>query len=153
MRVISETVPVNQPGSPGQVRLDRHDVWAGLLRKAANAVPFVAGIVECVVVERSENGLVREVVFQGGERVREKVVFEPERRVGFHRADDRVRWVIHNDIDEDGAGELTLTFRAELDLDDDVEEDRIAASMRAGYRTAMETTLTLTREAVAARSA
>ncbi|MFI1103819.1 SRPBCC family protein [Streptomyces melanogenes] len=144
---------MNQPGDPGQVRLDRQDVWAGLLRKAANAVPFVAGIVECVVVERSENGLVREVVFQSGERVREKVVFEPEWRVAFHRADDRVRWVIHNDIGEDEAGELTLTFRAELDLHDDAEEDRVAASMRTGYPAAMQTTLALTREAVAARSA
>ncbi|GGP33290.1 SRPBCC family protein [Streptomyces melanogenes] len=153
MRVTSEPMRVNQPGDSDQVRLDRQDVWAGLLRKAANAVPFVAGMVECVVVERSENGLVRDVVFQSGERVRERVAFEHERRVSFYREDDRVRWVIHNDLGEDDAGELTLTFWAELDLDDDAEAERIAASMRVGYPAAMEKTLALTREAVAARSA
>ncbi|MEU1310945.1 SRPBCC family protein [Streptomyces cinnamoneus] len=147
-RTIAATVPVNDPGRTDQVRLDRDDVWAGLLRKAQNAVPFVPAIQECTVVERTPDGLVRDVVIHG-ERVREEVVFHPKWRVSFSRHDERASWLIHNDIDEDETG-LTLTFSITADLDDSEEGEQEAERMRAGYLVAVRNTLALTRESVTA---
>lgn len=110
-------------------------------------MPFVAAMDECRVLERTANGLVREVVFHG-ERVRETVVFEPMTRVSFYRDDEQARWVIHNDIEEGADGELLLTFRAELDLGGGSDEDAAADRMHAGYVKAIETTLALSREAL-----
>ncbi|MGW6915186.1 AtaL-like protein [Kitasatospora sp. NPDC054939] len=149
MRVVSATVPVNDPARPEQVPLTREDVWGGLLRKAENAVPYVAAMEECTVLERTADGLVREVSFHG-ERLVERVVFHPQRRVSFHRDDEAATWVIHNDIDE-GEDGLTLTFRAELELHGREVGDEDAERMRSGYLLALATTLALTREAVAAR--
>ncbi|WP_406196964.1 SRPBCC family protein [Kitasatospora sp. NBC_01560] len=146
MRVISQTVRVNDPAEP--VRLTRDDVWAALERKAADAVPFVAGMDACTVLERTADGLVREVVFHG-ERVRERVVFRPKARVTFTRDDEQGAWVIHNDIDEDEDG-LTLTFRAERDFGEGAEGEAAAGRMRAGYLLALRATLELAREAVRA---
>ncbi|WP_030059406.1 MULTISPECIES: AtaL-like protein [Streptomyces] len=146
MRVVSQTVRVNDPADQDEVKLTRDDVWAGLQRKAENAVPFVAAMDECTVLERTENGLVREVVFHG-ERVREEIVFHPKARVSFFREDEAATWVIHNDIDEDENG-LTLTFRGELDLGGGEAEDAAADRMHAGYLLALQTTLKLSREAV-----
>jgi hypothetical protein len=148
MRTIIATVPVNDPDRTDQVRLDRDDVWAGLLRKAQDAVPFVPGMQECTVTERRPDGLVREVVIHG-ERVREDVTFLPKRRVSFSRQDERTTWLIHNDIDEDRNG-LTLTFSATVDLGEDEEGERTAERMRAGYLVALRTTLALTRESATA---
>ncbi|UQI42933.1 DUF1857 family protein [Streptomyces sp. HU2014] len=150
MRTISATVPVNEPGRPDEVHLDRDDVWAGLLDKAQNAVPYVAGMQGCTVVERRPDGLVREVVIHG-ERVREEVVFHPKRRVTFSRHDERATWLIHNDIAEDENG-LTLTFSATMEIEEGEEGDGQAARVRAGYLEALRTTLARTRENVAAGS-
>ncbi|MFE0042618.1 SRPBCC family protein [Streptomyces albireticuli] len=152
MRTITATVPVNEPvdepGRTEQVRLDRDEVWAGLLDKAQNAVPYVPGMQECTVVERGPEGLVREVVIHG-ERVREEVVFHPKRRVTFSRDDERATWLIHNDIGEDETG-LTLTFSATMDLAEGEEGDHQAERVREGYLEALRTTLARTRENVAA---
>ncbi|MGC0316644.1 SRPBCC family protein [Kitasatospora acidiphila] len=147
MRAISASVRANDPQRGDRIALDRAAIWAGLVRKAENAVPFVAAMDECRVLERTANGLVREVVFHG-ERVRETVVFEPMTRVSFYRDDEHARWVIHNDIEEGADGELLLTFRAELDLGGGSDEDAAADRMHAGYVKAIETTLALSREAL-----
>ncbi|MFI1972959.1 hypothetical protein BLA24_24725 [Streptomyces cinnamoneus] len=110
---IEVTLPVNDPARPDQPRLDRAQVWDGLLRKAEYAVPFVPGMTECTVLERRENGLVREVVVDG-ERITEEVTFEPPLLVSFFRRDDRASWVIRNRIGEDAAGSLTLTFIGDM---------------------------------------
>lgn len=106
---VEVTQPVNDQSQAGQYVLDRDEVWAGLRSKAENAVPFVVGMSECTVLERRQDGLVREVVVRG-ERIREDVSFQEGQRVSFHRRDDRATWVIHNEIGEDESGGLTLTF-------------------------------------------
>ncbi|MEU9274907.1 SRPBCC family protein [Streptomyces sp. NPDC048341] len=110
---VEVTQPVNDPSQPDQYTLARKELWAGLRSKAENAVPFVAGMSECTVLERMGDGLVREVVVHG-ERIREDVTFQEGRRVSFHRKDDRATWVIHNEIGEDETGGLTLTFASEV---------------------------------------
>jgi ABC-type phosphonate transport system ATPase subunit len=84
-------------------------VWAGLVRKAEDAAAFIAAMTRCTVLERTGEGLVREVVVHG-ERLRERVVIDPKRKVTFIREDADTRWLIDNEIGRDEAGELTLTF-------------------------------------------
>lgn len=148
MRTITATVPVNEPGRTDQVHLDRDEVWAGLLDKARNAVPYVPAMQECTVLEHRPDGLVREVVIQG-ERVREEVVFHPKRRVSFSRRDERATWLIHNDIGEDERG-LTLTFSATMEIPEGEEGADQAERVREGYVAALRSTLARTRENTAA---
>lgn len=110
---IDVTLPVNDPERPGQRYLDRAQVWAGLLHKAENAVPFVLGMESCTVLERGDGRLLREVVFKG-RPLREEVTFRPRERVSFTRSDEEAAWVIHNIIGEDADGALTLTFVSEM---------------------------------------
>ncbi|KUL36832.1 hypothetical protein ADL22_23285 [Streptomyces sp. NRRL F-4489] len=153
---INVTEPVNDPSRPGQYVVTRAELWAGLLSKAEYAVPFVAGMTDCTVLERRPDGLVREVVVRG-ERIREDVVFQEGRRVSFHRQDARATWVIHNEIGEDEAGGLTLTFASEVEFHgpaaDAGHDDEAVARMRAGTRQVVRNTLDVIRERVAARIA
>ncbi|MEU2589226.1 SRPBCC family protein [Streptomyces avermitilis] len=152
---IEVTQPVNDSTQPDQHRLDRDGLWAGLLSKAENAVPFVAGMTECTVLERTDEGLVREVVVRG-ERIREDVVFQQGQRVSFHREDDRATWVIHNEIGEDESGALTLTFASEILFHGqgaEVEQDSEAvAGMRASTLQTVRNTLDVIRRSAAAGS-
>jgi hypothetical protein len=102
------TLPVPTPSSA--VRLDRHDLWLILRRKAENPVPFIPDITECRVLEHHEDGLVREIVVRGTGRVRERVTFEPERRVVFQQLTDPDLEQIVNEIGEGEDGGLTLTL-------------------------------------------
>ena len=64
--------------------LQLSQLWPALLRKAEEPMPFVPAISRCRVIERGEGYLVREIVLRG-ETVRERVTFEPTRRVHFER--------------------------------------------------------------------
>jgi hypothetical protein len=52
---VSRTIPMNDGSEPA---LTADDVWAGLVEKAENPLPYVAAISECTVVDRFEGGLV-----------------------------------------------------------------------------------------------
>lgn len=153
---VEVTQPVNNPSQPGQYVLDREEVWAGLRSKAEDAVPFVAGMSECTVLERRLDGLVREVVVRG-ERIREDVTFQVGQRVSFHRGDDRATWVIHNEIGEDETGGLTLTFASEVLFHGqaaEAEHDNEAAErIRVSTLQVVQNTLEVIREMSAARAA
>lgn len=107
MVTISFTLPVGVPA------LDRHGLWAILRRKAEDPVPFIPDITACDVLERYADGFLREIVVRGTSHVRERVTFEPERRVVFEQLNDPDLETIVNEIgeDADGALRLTLTVR------------------------------------------
>src|SRR5437899_11605292 len=77
---VAKEIEVNRGLSSGEPRLTRSQVWKGLVMKAENALPFVPGMAVCTVVERFEDGLVRDIVFRG-EGAREKITFRPEEKV------------------------------------------------------------------------
>ena len=106
MYQLSRTVPVNEPG---KVYLSRHDVWTGLLMKAQNALPFVPQMQKCEVLEQGTGWLVRDIIFNNTP-LRERVSFEPEKRVIFDRIGGVELGRIENVIGEDDKGNLTLTF-------------------------------------------
>lgn len=135
-------------GSHDAPGLDREQLWAGLVRKAEDPVPFVPAITRCRVLSRTEDGLVREILLRGA-RVRERVTFFPRDAVRFDRLSGPVLGTIWNRIEvaEDGACSLRFTF--ELDAlwlsAGSAEERAYAAMMSASYLRAIETTIAETR--------
>jgi hypothetical protein len=103
---LSRTVPVNEPG---KVYLSRHDVWTGLMMKARNALPYVPQMQKCAVVEQGKDWLLRDILLNNVP-LRERVSFEPEKRVIFDRVGGVELGRIENVIGADAEGNLTLTF-------------------------------------------
>src|SRR5262249_2148188 len=107
MYALSAAVVVNPPGVTPILSADQ--VWRGLVMKAENALPFVDAMQECRVVERFEDGFVREIVLRGV-RMRERITFSPPAQVHFQRleAGGHDGWIT-NVISESANG-LMLVF-------------------------------------------
>lgn len=139
---LSRAVPVNEEGQ--EPVLDRDDVWTGLVMKAENALPFVAAMTYCEVIERGEDELTREIEFKG-ERAREHVTFEPKKKVQFDRLTGKTMGNIKNEIEEDENGDLYLRFSFALEVEglppDSEEERAYAEDMKEAYLGAVAATL------------
>ncbi|NMO01988.1 DUF1857 family protein [Gordonia sp. TBRC 11910] len=146
---ISRTIPMND-GSQPPLTVD--DVWAGLVEKAENPLPYVAAITACTVVDRFEGGLIRDIEHKGP--VREVVTFYPKRLVHFVRTHGAARGTIDNEIavDDDGQDILRFSFRLVVDgLDDgSPEESAFGEQMQSDYLDAVRSTLDAVRERIAA---
>ncbi len=149
MYELSRTVPVNEPGQP---LLSRQDVWSGLIMKANNALPYVPQMKKCEVVQKGTGWLLRDILL-GDEPLRERVTFEPERKVVFERVLGNEPGRIENVLGEDESGNLTLTFSFSLTrkgLENDPEaEKRHFAPMEGMYLNAVSSTLAAVRRMVA----
>ena len=150
---LSKAILVNEPGMP---RLTRSDIFAGLTMKANNALPFVAAITRCEVLEhRSARQFVREIELRG-QKMRELVTIEPETRVTFERLSGPVLGTITNEIDEDERGVLRLRFSFRLVLDGvevgSDEEALHARNMESEYLKAVEATLSAIRDVALAKA-
>jgi hypothetical protein len=151
MIYVSKEVPANDGVSSGQPRLNRSDIWRGLVMKAENALPFVPGMAKCNVVQRTPNGLVRDIVFRGAD-ARERITFYPEKKVVFVRESGNVDGFIVNEVlgsDDD----LRLRFSFALQLvdasSDSAEEHEFRQIMERDYVKAVDATLTAIRKMVA----
>ena len=148
MYKLSRTVPVNEPSRPF---LSRHDVWTGLLMKANNALPYVPVMQKCEVIERGEGWLVRDILLNNVP-LRERVTFEPEKRVLFDRVGGVERGRIENIIGEDDQGNLTLTFAFGLTREGIPEgseaEKKHFAPMEGAYFGAVAATLGAVRRTI-----
>lgn len=151
MYKLSRTIPVNEPGKPF---LSRHDVWTGLQMKANNALPFVPIMQKCEVVQHGSGWLTRDIVVNNVP-LREKVTFEPERRVIFERIAGSEPGRIENTIGEDEHGGLTLTFcfalRKEGLAEGSEAETNHFAPMEGAYLGAVTSTLGAVRRTVEER--
>jgi Domain of unknown function (DUF1857) len=143
----ARTIKIN--GNPAEPPLTRGLVWRGLVMKAENPMPFVPVISSCRVVERSDNGLIREIVDRG-DPITERVTFLPERMVQFERLSGRVLGTILNEIIEDDDGDLALRFTFNLTIDgvsdSSAAERQFANEMESGYLTAVAATLKAVRQ-------
>jgi hypothetical protein len=146
---VSRTIPVND-GT--QIPLTVDDVWAGLVEKGENPLPYVAAISACTVVERFDGGLVRDIVHRGP--VREVVTFYPKRLVHFVRTHGAARGTIDNEIGlaDDGSHVLTFRFRICLDgvEEGSAEEMEFGEKMTEEYLDAVRTTLAAVRARIVA---
>ena len=148
MYKLSRTILVNEPS---KTTLSRHDVWAGLLKKANNALPYVPIMSKCEVIERGEGWLIRDILLKDVP-LREKVSFEPESRVIFDRIGGDELGRIENIIGEDEKGNLTLTFSFGLTKKGIPEgseaEQKHFAQMEGAYFGAVASTLAAVRRTV-----
>ena len=56
-------IAINDPENPLIAPLSREELWAGLLHRVENAVPFLPGLETCTILERNEESLLRELDF------------------------------------------------------------------------------------------
>jgi len=141
MIFVSHALPVNVPGEP---RLDRANVWDGLVLKAENALPFVPAMTYCEVTQRhGDHVFDRDIEFRG-QRFTERITLEAPHRVTFTRIAGPVLGTIANEIE--GAGDdLELRFSFALVVagveGGSAEEKAYAESMTGDYLKAVEATL------------
>jgi len=151
MIYVSKEVAANGNAASGHPRLTRSDIWRGLVMKAENALPFVPGMAKCNVVERTENGLVRDIMFRG-EDARERITFYPEEKVVFVRESGNVDGFIVNEVlgDDD---DLRLRFSFALQMvdapSDSAREKEFREVMERDYLKAVDATLGAIRQMVA----
>jgi hypothetical protein len=149
MIYVSREVAAN--GEPDQPKLSRSEIWKGLVMKAENALPFVPGMAKCDVVQRTANGLIRDIVFRG-EDAREKITFYPEEKVVFVRQSGNTDGFIVNEILGDG-DDLRLRFSFALQLvdapSDSAKEREFREIMERDYVKAVDATLGAIRKMVA----
>jgi hypothetical protein len=150
MIYVSKEIPANADVRSGHPRLSRSDIWKGLVMKAENALPFVPGMAKCQVIERTANGLVRDIVFRG-EDARERITFYPEQKVVFLRLSGNADGFIVNEVlgDED---DLRLRFSFALQLvdapSDSTKEREFREVMERDYLKAVDATLGAIRKMV-----
>ena len=151
MIYVSREVRANEGIPPGLPKLSRSDLWRGLVMKAENALPFVPGMAKCNVIKRTENGLVRDIVFRG-EDARERITLFPEKKVVFVRESGNVDGFIVNEILGD-SDNLRLRFSFAFQLvnapSDSVEEREFREVMERDYLKAVDATLGAIRQMVA----
>jgi hypothetical protein len=154
MIYVSHRLPVNTAGQP---QLSRAAVWAGLVLKANNALPFVPSMTFCEVTERhSENVFDRDIDFRG-DRFTERITLEAPHRVVFTRTAGPVLGTIANEIEgpdgEGPDGELYLRFSFALVVSGveggSAGEQEYADSMTGDYLKAVAATLTAMRRIAA----
>jgi hypothetical protein len=141
MIFVSHALPVNAPDEP---RLDRQQVWEGLVLKANNALPFVPAMTYCEVTQRlSDTVFDRDIDFRG-QRFTERITLEAPHRVTFTRIAGPVLGTIANEI-IDGDEGLALRFSFALVVTGvaggSAEEQAYADSMTGDYLQAVAATL------------
>ena len=143
MYTMAASIEANPPGE--RIVLTRDQVWRGLVMKAENALPFVPAMQECTVIERFENGLLREVSARG-ERLRERITFTPQVQVLFERTDmagNRAGWI--ENVLSEGRNGLLLTFVLNIVLpgvpEGSDDEQRRGDAVKQSYVEAIEATL------------
>ena len=142
MIFVSHALPVNVPDEP---RLDRQQVWEGLVLKANNALPFVPAMTYCEVTQRlSDTVFDRDIDFRG-QRFTERITLEAPYRVTFTRIAGPVLGTIANEIESTDDGDLALRFSFALVVHGvaggSAEEQAYADSMTGDYLQAVAATL------------
>ncbi|MFD9519017.1 AtaL-like protein [Streptomyces sp. NPDC059979] len=113
MATYSWTLPVAGAGD-SPVRPDAAHVWEGLVHKSENPSPYVPAVTACRVLERYDDGFLREITVRDTDRVQERVTFEDRERVVFRPVDDPCIEQIVNELGQDASGRPTLTLRVTL---------------------------------------
>ena len=138
------TVSHEMPIKHVEAGLTQAQVWQGLVLKAENPVPFLEGMTACTVVERGENWLLRDFTLRG-EKMQERVVFEPETRVIFTRTKSKAMGTVVNEIIKTENGAIALKFTFSLTVEGlktgSQAETEYAERMSKSYFKGVTTTL------------
>jgi hypothetical protein len=147
MYTLSYTIPVNPEGV--EPRITKEQVWRGLEMKAENAIPFVNGMTQCDMLERTDNTITRIVTFRGGQHKEFLTLFPPV-KVQFARMDG-TGWIDNTISESDDGLLLTFTFAITfpgIEENTDAEKEH-GDSMRGAYLGAVGATLDRVRQMVA----
>jgi ketosteroid isomerase-like protein len=141
---VDRSVAVNRNLEPGDPVLAAPDIWTGLVMKAEDPVPFVKPITACKILERTGNGLLREIVHKG-ETMRERITYDAGRSVTFVRETGTEHGTIRNEILDDPTDGLVLRFAFKLEIEGmkpgSPEENAFAKGMENDYLTGVTTTI------------
>ena len=151
MIYVAREVWVNRERGADDPPVTRAQMWQGLKMKADNALPFVPAMSKCEVLERTVNGLTRDVEIRGV-AARERITFYPERKVVFLRLSGPADGFIVNEILDDPNGDLKLRFSFALQLvnadSDSMKEKEFRQVMEKDYLAAVDATLAAIRRSV-----
>mgnify|MGYP006389612025 FL=1 len=92
-------IQINDPENPLVQPLTRDQLWAGLLHRVENPVPFLPGLESCTILERQANELLRELDF-GPATIQDRVTLVETHGVRF----DIIPSEVH------AGGSLTITI-------------------------------------------
>jgi len=148
MYAISKAIDVNPPGA--EPVLTREQLWQGLVMKAENALPFVGAMESCRVLERYDDGFLREIVLRG-ERMRERITLTAPVEVRFERRDtDYSGWITNVIHDSDRGLVLSFSFAIRFPgcAEGSAEERAQGDAVRESYLAAVASTLAATRRFV-----
>ncbi len=129
-------VIINQPDNPLVMDLSREELWFGLLCRAENPRPFLPGLEACMIVERDDNRLVRDLHF-GDVVIRDRVTLSPMESVIFEseRTDEHAGGRLTISIEEPTPDELVLRFRYQTTLAEHTQDPDgpYAAFVKSAY--------------------
>lgn len=126
-------------------------VWQGLVMKAENALPFVPAMEECRVLERYDDGFLRQIKLRGVV-MKERITFTPPVEVYFERIDAQGYdgWITN--LLSEGPNGLLLTFTFSVGFpgaaSGSKEEREKGDAVRASYVSAISSTLDAVRRLV-----
>lgn len=136
MLKFEHVVIINEPDNPLVSDLSREELWFGLLCRAENPRPFLPGLESCMILERQENVLLRELQF-GNLVIRDRVRLEPMVSVTFEteRTEEHAGGRLRISIEEPGPDELVLRFqyRTTLAEHDQDPDEPYAAFVKSAY--------------------
>ena len=121
-------VEVNDPDNPLAFTLEREHLWAGLMARVEDSVPFLPGMVECRILSREAGAVERLLVF-GAAEVRDRASYVEAEWVCFEtrRTAQHAGGSLTIRIEEPEAGRLFLRFTSETSFaepGDDPEASR-----------------------------
>jgi hypothetical protein len=146
MYMVSYTTEVNPDGVDPV--LTREQVWAALVMKAENALPFVPVMKRCDMLERTDTTILREITI-GEDDFQEFITLLEPIQVQFERVGTKD--FIQNTISDSERG-LLLTFTVGVSFPGTApgssEEQQAGDAMRQAYVNAVGSTLKRARELV-----
>ncbi|WDD94682.1 DUF1857 family protein [Burkholderia sp. FERM BP-3421] len=143
-------IQINDPSNPTLPTLTRAQLWEGLVLRAEQPQLFVIGLDRCVMRERTDTLLERELHF-GNATILDRVTFTPDEQVRYdiHAAHGEIGGSLTMTIEEPEAAQLFLRFeyRTTLPVGDDSEDARQTQEIvKEAYRASDIDTVRLIRE-------
>ncbi len=129
-------IEVNDLANPLQEALTREELWFGLLCRAEDSRAFLPGLEACHIIERSDDGLVRDLQF-GNALIRDRVSFSALDWICFESEanDQHAGGSLTISIEEPEPDALFLRFRYQTTLPEGAgtEDGPYAEFVRSAY--------------------
>jgi hypothetical protein len=127
-------IAITDPGNPLVVPLTREQIWSGLLQRVENPLPFLPGLESCTILERTSEGLLRELDF-GPATLRDHVTMVEAQWVRFDIVPSTTSagGSLTINIEEPQPGFLFLRFAYRTALASDPEERAYVEYIKSAY--------------------